>query len=109
MFGGIVNCATIAKGIVNATKNLNLTVPLTVRLEGNVLHVFGFEFVTQSSIVHVTYFNLCWANTHFNYVGTNVTEGRQLLENSMLGIKFAENLDQAAQKATENLMKNQTR
>lgn len=68
VFGGIVNCGTIAKGIVNATQNLNLTIPLTVRLEG-----------------------------------TNVSEGRQLLENSKLGIKFAENLDQAAQKATECL------
>jgi succinyl-CoA synthetase beta subunit len=34
VFGGIVNCATIAKGIVNAAKTINLNVPLVVRLEG---------------------------------------------------------------------------
>ena len=35
VFGGIVNCATIANGIVQATQTINLTVPLIVRLEGN--------------------------------------------------------------------------
>uniref|UniRef100_A0A1Q3FGM3 Succinate--CoA ligase [GDP-forming] subunit beta, mitochondrial n=1 Tax=Culex tarsalis TaxID=7177 RepID=A0A1Q3FGM3_CULTA len=34
VFGGIVNCATIANGIVNATKTIGLRVPLVVRLEG---------------------------------------------------------------------------
>lgn len=35
VFGGIVNCATIANGIVNASKIMGLKVPLVVRLEGN--------------------------------------------------------------------------
>lgn len=34
IFGGIVNCATIANGVVAASKTLNLNVPLVVRLEG---------------------------------------------------------------------------
>ncbi|XP_022222779.1 succinate--CoA ligase [GDP-forming] subunit beta, mitochondrial [Drosophila obscura] len=34
VFGGIVNCATIANGIVAASKKLKLNVPLVVRLEG---------------------------------------------------------------------------
>jgi len=34
VFGGIVNCATIANGIVNACKSIDLKVPLVVRLEG---------------------------------------------------------------------------
>ncbi len=34
VFGGIVNCATIANGITNAAKNINLSLPLVVRLEG---------------------------------------------------------------------------
>lgn len=34
VFGGIVNCATIANGIVNASKVMGLKVPLVVRLEG---------------------------------------------------------------------------
>lgn len=35
VFGGIVNCATIANGIVRATQSMKLEVPLIVRLEGN--------------------------------------------------------------------------
>ncbi|XP_055587482.1 succinate--CoA ligase [GDP-forming] subunit beta, mitochondrial [Uranotaenia lowii] len=38
VFGGIVNCATIANGIVNATKTIGLNVPLVVRLEGTNVH-----------------------------------------------------------------------
>ena len=34
VFGGIVNCATIAKGIIAASHNLKLKIPLVVRLEG---------------------------------------------------------------------------
>ena len=34
VFGGIVNCATIANGIVNACHSINLEIPLVVRLEG---------------------------------------------------------------------------
>jgi len=34
IFGGIMNCATIAAGVVQATGELHVTVPLVVRLEG---------------------------------------------------------------------------
>lgn len=34
VFGGIVNCATIANGIVSAFKSVKLEIPLIVRLEG---------------------------------------------------------------------------
>lgn len=34
VFGGIVNCATVAKGIVAACKKIDLSIPLVVRLEG---------------------------------------------------------------------------
>ena len=34
VFGGIVNCATIAKGIVKAAKSLGMKKPVIVRLEG---------------------------------------------------------------------------
>jgi len=34
IFGGIVNCATIAKGITNAYRGMNLNLPIVVRLEG---------------------------------------------------------------------------
>jgi succinyl-CoA synthetase beta subunit len=35
IFGGIMSCATIAKGVIAAAKNVDITVPLVVRLEGN--------------------------------------------------------------------------
>ena len=34
IFGGIVNCATIANGIIAACKEIQLSLPLVVRLEG---------------------------------------------------------------------------
>lgn len=34
IFGGIVNCATVANGIVAACKEIKLELPLVVRLEG---------------------------------------------------------------------------
>ena len=34
VFGGIVNCAIIAKGIIGACKEVQLSLPLVVRLEG---------------------------------------------------------------------------
>ena len=35
IFGGIMNCGTLAEGIVAATKQLKVNVPLVVRMEGN--------------------------------------------------------------------------
>ncbi|MDP1580320.1 MAG: ADP-forming succinate--CoA ligase subunit beta [Candidatus Didemnitutus sp.] len=35
IFGGIMDCNTIANGVVAATRELGLTIPLVVRLEGN--------------------------------------------------------------------------
>ena len=34
VFGGIVNCATIANGVVTACRAIDLKLPLIVRLEG---------------------------------------------------------------------------
>lgn len=34
VFGGIVDCATVATGIIKASKKINLKLPLVVRLEG---------------------------------------------------------------------------
>ncbi|KAI5737683.1 hypothetical protein M8J76_015693 [Diaphorina citri] len=64
VFGGIVNCATIAKGLVNACKSFKLSIPLVVRLEG-----------------------------------TNVQEGKRILDESKLPLIFASDLDEAASKA----------
>ena len=35
IFGGIMQCDVIANGIIEAVKQVDLTVPLVVRLEGN--------------------------------------------------------------------------
>lgn len=63
IFGGIMNCATIARGIIYAAEKVGIEVPLVVRLEG-----------------------------------TNVEEGRSLLEGSGLNIISATSLADAAEK-----------
>jgi len=64
IFGGIMKCDVIAKGIMGAARELKLSVPLVVRLEG-----------------------------------TNVEQGKQLLEQSGLKIITATGMKEAAQKA----------
>lgn len=64
IFGGIMNCATIAEGILAAAGELH--VPLVVRMEG-----------------------------------TNVEEGRKMLEKSTLKIESADSLEDAAQKVSQ--------
>ena len=34
IFGGIMNCATLAEGIIDAAKEVEIQVPLVVRMEG---------------------------------------------------------------------------
>ncbi|HEX7751547.1 MAG TPA: ADP-forming succinate--CoA ligase subunit beta [Novosphingobium sp.] len=63
IFGGIMKCDTIAEGIVTAAKEVNLQVPLVVRLEG-----------------------------------TNVEQGKAILDNSGLKIVSAADLGDAAKK-----------
>lgn len=47
VFGGIVNCGTIANGLINASKKLNLQVPLIVRLEG--------KFYIKKLFIYINY------------------------------------------------------
>lgn len=63
IFGGIMNCATIAEGLIAAAKVQSIDLPLVVRMEG-----------------------------------TNVNEGRRLLEESKLNIISASDLREAAEK-----------
>ena len=63
IFGGIMKCDVIAQGIINAAKEIGLTLPLVVRLEG-----------------------------------TNVEQGRTLLNGSGLKLTAATDLTDAAQK-----------
>ena len=34
IFGGIVRCDRVAQGVIDATKEINVTIPIVVRLEG---------------------------------------------------------------------------
>lgn len=61
IFGGIMNCATIAEGILTALKEHPIKIPLVVRMEG-----------------------------------TNVEEGKKMLEKSGLKIHTADRLEDAA-------------
>ncbi len=63
IFGGIMKCDVIAEGVLAAAKEVDLKVPLVVRLEG-----------------------------------TNVAQGRKILEESGLSLSTATDLDEAAQK-----------
>ena len=94
MFGGIVNCATIAKGIVAASRNLGLKIPLVVRLEGT-LYFIPMCFYKR------IFLNLC----SYYLLGTNVDEAKKILADSGLPILTATNLDEAATKAVASIQK----
>jgi malate-CoA ligase subunit beta len=64
IFAGINRCDWIAQGVVQAVRNIELTIPLVVRLSG-----------------------------------TNVEEGRRIIQESGLPIITAETLAEAAEKA----------
>lgn len=72
IFGGIMNCATIAKGLIAATKELHLTLPIVVRMEG-----------------------------------TNVEEGRRLLDQSGLKLINVKGLKEAAEAVVKEVKKGQ--
>ena len=57
IFGGIVNCATIANGLIKACERIKLQVPLVVRLEGTnvdaakkLLNESGLPIITASDL-----------------------------------------------------------
>jgi len=53
IFGGIMNCNTIAEGVVAAAKETHLTLPLVVRLEGNNVEA-GRKTLAKSGITLIT-------------------------------------------------------
>ncbi|HEY3444624.1 MAG TPA: ADP-forming succinate--CoA ligase subunit beta [Paludibaculum sp.] len=63
IFGGILRCDTLAAGVVDATRELGMTLPLVIRMEG-----------------------------------TNVEEGRRILQESGLNFTVAEDMKDAAEK-----------
>lgn len=89
VFGGIVNCATIASGIVNASKTISLQVPLVVRLEGKLTTFWFFKCI-------FSLIKTC-------LIGTNVDAAKKILQDSGLPIKSATDLDDAAKKAVASI------
>jgi succinyl-CoA synthetase beta subunit len=49
IFGGIMNCATIARGVIAAAKSIGIDVPLVVRLEGTNVEE-GRRLLAESSL-----------------------------------------------------------
>jgi succinyl-CoA synthetase beta subunit len=68
IFGGIMRCDVLARGVVKAAKEVEITVPLIVRLEG-----------------------------------TNVEQGRQILQNSDLDFSVAQDMEEAAKMVAEQV------
>ncbi len=68
IFGGIMRCDVLAEGVVAAAKNIDISIPLIVRL-----------------------------------AGTNVDEGKYILNNSGLDIISADNLGDAAKKVVSSI------
>ena len=66
IFGGIMRCDVVAEGVLDAAREINISVPLVVRLEG-----------------------------------TNVEEGKKIIEESDLTVISGTDLDDAAQKITK--------
>ena len=53
IFGGIMNCNTIAEGVVAAASETQLSLPLVVRLEGNNVDA-GRKTLSESGITLIT-------------------------------------------------------
>lgn len=74
IFGGILRCDTIAKGVIEASRDVGVGIPVVIRLEG-----------------------------------TNVEEGRSLLDQSPLDLVVAVDLKDAAEKVMEVLKRPSSR
>jgi succinyl-CoA synthetase beta subunit len=57
IFGGIMRCDIIAEGIIAAAREMNLTVPLVVRLEGTNVEL-GKKILKESGLPIVSADNL---------------------------------------------------
>ncbi len=57
IFGGIMRCDVLAQGVVDAAKEINLSVPLVVRLAGTNVKL-GKEILEKSNLKIISAFNL---------------------------------------------------
>ncbi|GJL80573.1 MAG: succinate--CoA ligase [ADP-forming] subunit beta [marine bacterium B5-7] len=70
IFGGIMRCDVVAEGLVNAAREVNLKVPLVVRLEGTNVEK-GREIIEQSGIEIITATNMADAAEKVSAVAGN--------------------------------------
>ena len=45
IFGGIIRCDEIAKGIVSAATELNIRTPIVIRLQGGATHIYVYIII----------------------------------------------------------------
>jgi succinyl-CoA synthetase beta subunit len=95
IFGGIVDCTIIAKGLIRAIKGKALKVPLVVRLEGA---LWGGR-APRAPWMWPAIPSHGWGVRVLCCAGTNVEQAKKLLAESGLPIIAAKNLDEAAAKA----------
>ena len=107
IFGGIMKCDVIAEGVVQATKEVGLSIPLIVRLEGtNVSPTTRQPNPTAQSDSPVS---VGVGSGAILRVGRSsggvwqVEQGKAIIAGSGLNIISAEDLDDAAQKAVAAL------
>ena len=93
IFGGIVDCTTIANGIVGACREIQMTLPLVVRLEGVCVCVRVCVCVCTCKLFFCAYV----------HAGTNSAKARQILSDSGLPIQPASDLADAANKVVASL------
>jgi len=99
IFGGIMKCDTIAIGVMEAAKNMDLKIPLVVRLEGtNVIEGTALLETSGLGIIAAVDLDDAAQKVVAAIEGTNVKEGTASLETSGLGIISAVDLDDTAQK-----------
>lgn len=80
IFGGIMRCDVIAEGIIAATKDLNLNMPVVVRLQ-----VSYYNYIQENLLIRRIFLQ-----------GTKVKEARELIRTSGLKILARDDLDKAA-------------
>lgn len=108
IFGGIIRCDEIAKGIVAAANEINIRTPIVIRLQGiqlyhklanaRIIQCFQIQFYVCVSVSWS--FAFCVDRLYvviFVNVGNNQKKAKALIESSGLRMLAVEDFDKAAQ------------
>ena len=108
IFGGIIRCDEIAKGIVAAANEINIRTPIVIRLQG----IWLYHKLANARIIHSVsqyssmfvycecFLKLCVDRLYvviFVNVGNNQKKAKALIESSGLRMLAVEDFDKAAQ------------